>query len=345
MENINLSYNALYSVMEKILSKFDIAGHLWDSSGKCLAPGEPVRVYNLFRRTLVIMYILLQKKGIMPKVSFGKKQPIGFFNKYLPDRKIFSDRLLFCDDLSYTSIYTTLFRHYGWDFPQKYTYDYHTPFECLEEHEWIRKKMLSCIEENFGFPEDVYEVLADLDIQALEEEPVLFDKLRKKYDEPMLFKESSIGDLEENLLSDADYVAVCNELLETAAVYYQKDLLYIYSSKFSIYAYHNAKLDLVHKIREQKGALASEELCSDYEHILGWVNKIFECIPLDLEGTDIIQEGGTYNYIAIFKFPSYDMLHSDSLDIYVIAEPRLMFLLPIINDMMDSFIVKWHTTD
>lgn len=331
--------------MERILSKFDIAGHLWDSSGCCLAPGEPVRVYNLFRRTLVIMYILLQKKGIMPEISFGKKQPIGFFNKYLPDRKIFSDRLLFCDDLSYTSIYTTLFKHYGWDFPQKYTYDYHTPYECLEEREWIRKKMLSCIDENYGYPEVVYEVLNNLDMQALEKEPVLFDKLRKKYDEPNLFKTSGIDDLEKNLLSEEDYDAVSEELLKIAASYYQKDLLYMYSSQFSIYAYHNAKLDMVHKIRKQKGGSASEELCSDYEHILGWVNKIFECIPLDLECRDTIQEGALYNYITIFKFPSHDMIHADNLDIYVVAEPKLMFLLSIINNMMDSFIEKWHIAD
>lgn len=327
----------------KITDSFDVEHHLWDESDSLMALKEPVVQVNVWRRLLVITYILMSKKGIVPEVPYHSDEALAYTKDYDPNAKVYKDRLFYREDNSYTRIFENMLRSYGWEQPEDYTWGLYQRRADLEKN-----ARLDCY---------VREVLTDL--YDLTDEELTYNM------------ELSYGDLWEEcppeleeFFSDNGNITLdeVKELPEEqqkrldtifknyVRSVYTDSIVDAYADAYCMMAFHNPKLDIVNNIYGQmtEDSTAAEnhsteysQMCTDYKRISKLVSYIVDGFYFMPVIVDMKTEGQKYIYTRVFMFKTNDYRYYDWVDPFVLAQPCMIFAIPLLDIQMDEFIQKW----
>ena len=339
------------SIMDRVSDNFDIEYHLWDDEGISLEPKEPVKMFNMFRRTVMIFYDLLAKQGLLPEMQIKKAEHMAFENqKYVASAKVYADRLLpRCYD-AYTEMYENILRSYGWEIPEEYIWNGLQDYEMLAPDSTIYEWLSELLTELYG------DGSVEIDAWVWDYDPnnlngwKFIDDLREKYQNPLLFTQDAIYEEEFDILTKDEKAELLEKIREMVEADYKLYLMDSYGSSFNIMAFHNEKLDKVHKIANmtsELGTVKNEKdlVVLDKEHleILHMVKYVTDSISLLPIKIDTKIEGSQYIYIRAYQYQTNDMVHYDEVEPFMLAQPSMFVAIPILDEMMNNFISKWES--
>ena len=325
----------------KITDSFDVEKNLWDENDSLMAFRDTIVHVNLWRRLLIITYILMSHKGIVPEMHYFPNEEIAFSQKYNPHFKVHENRQLYCTDESYTKIFVTLLESYGWEQPVDYTWGIYQEHKVLEKNERLKNYVREVLAGMYDIPynEIIYEM--DLSYKELWEEcPPELEKFFSDNGDVTL---DELENLSEEQLKRLDTI-----FKNYAMSCYYDNLVETYADAFCMMAFHNPKLDVVNNIRKEmtensagEPSVEYSQMCADYDRISTLVSYIvggFYYMPIE---ENVRIEEQKYIYTRVYSFKTTDFRQYDCMDLFVLAQPCMIFAIPLLDIQMDEFIQKW----
>lgn len=331
------------ALFDKITDNFEMEENIWSPAEVNMAPTDLIVHVNVWRRLIIITYILMSKKGIVPEIPYGSKETLAYTLDYIPKSKVQGDRLFYGYDPSYTRIFDNMLSSYGWEQPKDYTWGIYQCYSDLEENERLRLYIRSIL----------------VDIYDQSETEMLYN-MDTTYEDLWL---ASPPELEEFINDNngicLDDVKNCSEeqqaRLHTIYVNYVRSCFELsleeaYSHTFCTIALHNPKLDIVHGIYKEtidKYVMAADfadrhfQMRADYNEITSLANSVVNGFYFVPTISDVKIEGEKYIYTSVYSYKSVDERYFDELDPFVLAQPSMIFAIILLDIRMDEFIQKW----
>lgn len=297
--------------LKKILSHlsnafFDVSKYIWDvENDSLMAPKEPIRIANAYRRTIILFCYLLQREGIIVDIFSGypKGTALAYDSKYHVKNKVYGDRLFYPEDTSYTKLVHRMFRLYGWDFPQEYQWNYYNSAEEVMKTCYMRDLLLHFIDNNIYSLDDMLKEYQYYEI-AQEEKTDIYEAVK---DNALEFYAEKIA-----------LVSFHCKLLD--------QIEYIYKKAVRDNNMGDITADYLKVHRLVDGIT---DCISDNAILVDQIEvKSNDDIPNILFQKGYIYHSGDGNYY-------------DEMDMFVLTKPDIFVLLPIFKDCAKSFMEKW----
>lgn len=339
MENLtDKELQDYYTLFCEITDSYNPEEKIWEEED-LMVFRDSMYFVNVWRRLLIVLYILMSKKGIVPEISYASDEVLAYTNKYDEKRRVHENRLFYVTDDSYSKIYTFLLEMYGWEQPVDYTWGYYQNCKDLEKNE----KLCAYVHQVFRdlFDEDVDSLIYESEISysdLWEEIPPDLEKFFEEYGEISVNEICTLPEEQQDRLEEIFHDFVISRHID--------GMVEMYGEAYCMTAFHNPKLDKVHSIKASLGdgslePAAQEQMESEYVNIetLAWnLVKSFYYSPI-IE--NLILEGGKRIFTCVYPFRTSDYYHYDYMDMFVLAQPYMIFAIPMIDRAMDAFINKW----